>query len=322
MIAPRIATAQNADAEALFSEADRLESKGRLDEACDAFEASNRIEARAGTMIRIGQCRERQGRLASAWSAYKDALTRAKDPVKRRIAEAALGSIEPRLSYLTVLVPDANRVDGLVLTRNDRELDPALWNRAAPVDGGVYTVSGRAPGHETWATTVEVAVDGDHTSVEVPRFKELRALVVPGGDAGGDAIDTGKIDAHDDDDNDTASSRWTGRRKVALGLAAGGVIALGAAGVLGLQSQSLEDRANALCPDAQGCASYLEARDAHGRAASRALGANIAGATGVAVLAGAAFLWFTGAPRAASSRTAWRPAAGPSFSGIDVTVRF
>jgi hypothetical protein len=304
----------------LFSEAEQLESKGRHDEACDAFEASNRIEARAGTMIRIGQCRERQGRLASAWSAYKDALTRAKDPAKRRIAEAALGSIEPRLSYLTVLVPDANRVDGLVLTRNDRELDPALWNRAAPVDGGVYTVSGRAPGHEIWATTVEVAVDGDRASVEVPRFKELRALVESTADARGGVVDTGDDD--DDDERSPAPSRWTGRRKLAIGVAAGGVFALGAAGVLGLQSKSLEERASTLCPMAQGCAGYLEAQDAHDRAASRALGANIAGATGVAVLVGAAFLWFTGAPRAASSRTAWRPAAGPSFSGLDVTVRF
>ena len=316
VLAPRLAAAQNADAEVLFSEADRLESKGQLDEACDAFEASNRIEARAGTMIRIGQCRERQGRLASAWSAYKDALTRAKDPAKRKLAEAAVASLEPRLSYLTVLVPDANRVDGLALSRNGSPLDPALWNRAAPIDGGVYTIGGKAPGHETWTATVEIGIDNDRASVEVPRFKELRALVDPGG--GG-----GVVEADEDADGEGGrASRWTGRRKVALGLAAGGVVALGAAGVLGIQSMSLEDRSRELCPVAQGCASYVEAQDAHDRAASRALGANIAGATGVAVLAGAALLWFTGAPRAASSRTAWRPAVRPGFSGIDVTVRF
>ena len=45
-------------------------------------------------------------------------------------------------------------------------LDAVLWNRSAPVDGGPYTVSGTAPGHETWQTTVEVAATADKVSVE------------------------------------------------------------------------------------------------------------------------------------------------------------
>ena len=80
------AAAQNSDAEALFTEAEALESAGKIPEACDAFEASNRIEPRAGTLIRLGQCRENQKHLVSAWSAYKDALTRVKDPKKKAIA--------------------------------------------------------------------------------------------------------------------------------------------------------------------------------------------------------------------------------------------
>jgi len=43
---------------------------------CEAFDASNRLEPRAGTLIALGDCREKNQQLASAWSAYKDALTR------------------------------------------------------------------------------------------------------------------------------------------------------------------------------------------------------------------------------------------------------
>src|SRR3954471_19716733 len=80
------ADAQSAEAEALFNEGDKLMAAGQLAQACDAFESSNRIETRAGTLVRLGECREQNHQLASAWSAYKDALTRAKDPRKHDIA--------------------------------------------------------------------------------------------------------------------------------------------------------------------------------------------------------------------------------------------
>ncbi len=317
---PRLAAAQNADAETLFSEADRLESRGQLAEACDAFEASNRIEARAGTMIRIGQCRERQGRLASAWSAFKDALTRAKDPAKRKLAEAAVASLEPRLSYLTVLVPDANRVDGLVLMRNGSPLDPALWNRAAPVDGGVYTIGGKAPGHEVWTATVEVAVESDRASVEVPRFKELRALVEPDGGTGGGVLDTGDDDEGGEDGR--ASSRWTGRRKVALGLAAGALIGAGGGVALGVQANGLEADARRLCPSGPSCGRGDEANALVASATTRATLANVSFGVAAAAALGATVLWFTGAPEHGASRLSVAPRLDRGSPGLDLLVRF
>src|SRR5258705_11524929 len=107
---------------------------GKLAQACAAFEASNRVEPRGGTLIRLGECREQNHQLASAWSAYKDALNRVKDPRKRELAAARVAALEPRLSYLTVSVPEDSRVDGLVITRNGGAPDLGLWNRAIPVD--------------------------------------------------------------------------------------------------------------------------------------------------------------------------------------------
>ena len=65
-------------------------------------------------------------------------------------------AIEPRLSYLTISVPDDSRIDGLVVNRNGAPVDPVLWNRAVPVDGGSYSIGGLAPGHEQWTTVIAV----------------------------------------------------------------------------------------------------------------------------------------------------------------------
>lgn len=319
------AAAQNADAEVLFNEAVAFETEGNLPKACDAFEASNRIEPRAGTLIRLGQCREKQQLFVSAWSAYKDALTRVKDPAKKKLAEERVKALEPTLSYLTVSVPDDVRVDGLVVTRNGKPVDPVLWNRAAPVDGGSYTIVGVAPGQEPWQTTVEVAPTGDKASVEVPRFKSIEKLVdPPTGDGGG--VTTPPVGGQPDDPPGVeggSPSMFTGKRKLALGLAGVGLAAIGGGVVLGMSATGLEDDAFALCPDpAVPCADAAEAQDLADRASSRALFANIAYGVGGAAIVGAAVLWFTGAPTSGSDRVAVSPRLGASFTGVTVRVGF
>src|ERR1044071_8848999 len=143
LLAAGPAFAQSAEAAALFGEGDSLMKQGKIAEACDAFEASNKVEARAGTLIRLGECREANHQLASAWSAYKDALSRVKDPKKKDIASAKVAELEPRLSYLTITVAPT---DGLAITRNGQPLDPVLWNPARRVNGGDYPIVARAPG--------------------------------------------------------------------------------------------------------------------------------------------------------------------------------
>jgi hypothetical protein len=121
----RVALAQDSAAEVLFQDGDRLMREGKLAEACDAFEASNRIEPRTGTLIRLGDCREKRGQLASAWSAYADASARAKDPAKKQVADAKVAALGPRLSKLTIKI--AQPVAELAVTRDGAPVDKALW---------------------------------------------------------------------------------------------------------------------------------------------------------------------------------------------------
>jgi hypothetical protein len=318
MVGSGNAFAQNAAAEALFSDGERLMKEGKLAEACDAFAASNKIEARAGTLLNLGQCREQNGQLASAWSAYKDAITRAKDPKKSQVANERTAAIEPRLSYLTISVPDESRVDGLALTRNGSPVDAVLWNRAIPVDGGTYVISGHAPGHEEWSTTVEVPKEKGKISVEVPRFKDLSKLVTPP-----PATPKSELEPVDDDEDTVpAPSMFTSKRKIAIAVGGVGVAAIAAGVFLGIQAKGYQDDAFALCPNpASPCADGDRANDLIDKGQSRALVANVSYGVGAVALIGAGALWFLGAPKAEAA-VAVTPRAGSGTAAIDLTVRF
>lgn len=173
------AHAQSATAENLFADGNKLMAQGKFVEACVAFEASSRIEPRAGALLRLGDCRENNRQLASAWSAYKDALSLAADPRKRGYATSKIAVLEKRLSYLTVIVSDQSQITGLALTRNGASFDRALWNTALPVDGDDYVITAQAPGYDTWKKTVHVPVANAKLSVDVPILTKARSVVKP-----------------------------------------------------------------------------------------------------------------------------------------------
>jgi hypothetical protein len=117
-------------------------------------------------------------------------------------------------------------------------------------------------------------------------------------------------------------SSWTGRRKVALGVAGSGVLAIGAGVFFGLRSQGFEDDASELCPAVE-CARAEEANELVDKAESNATYANVAFGVGVAAIAGAAVLWFTGAPSERSeSSVAITPRVSTTFAGVEARWGF
>jgi hypothetical protein len=308
------ARAQSAPAEALFENGNKLMAAGKLAEACQAFMESNRIEARAGTLIRLGECREANHQIASAWSAYKDALGRAKDPNKVQLAQGRIAALEPRLSYLTVSVPPAARVAGLAITRDGKPVDDGVLGIALPIDGGDYAIAARAPGHEDWSTVAHVVAEGGKVQIDVPPLREgtpslagpvtaPRPVVTP---------------------PPPRSGTWTTRREAAIGLGGAAVIAAGVAVGFGLSSKSLESSALDECGMTSGaCKTAGDATDANGKlstARSRATDANIAFGAAAALAIGAGVLWATGAPRA--ERLAVAPSVAPGLAGLVLVGSF
>jgi hypothetical protein len=150
------ARAQSAEAEVLFRDGRTLIKNGKLAEGCAKIEASERIESSVGTLLNLGDCREKLGKVAGAWAAFRKAEATAKrannDDKREDEARKRAISLEPKMSSLTIEV--AQPVTGLVVKRDGEILDPALLNTAVPLDAGTYTIVAEAPGYTPWKTDV------------------------------------------------------------------------------------------------------------------------------------------------------------------------
>lgn len=313
------------EAEQLFRDGKRLMKDGKFAEACGAFEASEKAEPNLSTLMSLADCHEKAQQYASAWARFLAAESRARGDAQKsaleRTARKRAAALESRLSYLTVSVPDESRVPGLVVMRDGLELDPGQWNRAVPLDGGAHVITGKAPGHEPWQTTVELGVEADRRSVEVPRFKALPALVQPARSQPlpeAAPVTTSELPSAS---VEASPGAWSPRRKLALGVAAGGVVAVGAGIGFGLAARSARSDALATCPPAA-CteAAATAAQEQNDRARRHAVIANVSYAVAGVAVVGAAVLWFTAKPTRRSS-LALAPALGES-RGLVVTGGF
>jgi hypothetical protein len=157
---PRPARAQQEDrpsAELLFEEGRALLEKGKLDEACAKLEASEALATAVGTLLNLGECNERRGKAASAWSSYRAAQSLAvamHDSLRADFARRRADAIQPRVAKLTVSVP--HREPGMTIQRDGRPLEEGAWGTPLPVDPGTHVVEASAPGKRTETLRVNV----------------------------------------------------------------------------------------------------------------------------------------------------------------------
>ena len=154
-------------AEGLFDEGRKLLDEGKLEEACAKLEASNRIDPAVGTLLNLGDCNERRGRLASAWSNYRAAASLAHtrgDASRADFARKRSEAVRPRLSTLSVVVTAPE--PGLRVTRDGVAVEDAALGTALPIDAGVHVIEAHAPGKKTWTTKITIA-EGSPSSASV-----------------------------------------------------------------------------------------------------------------------------------------------------------
>src|SRR5882724_2808972 len=134
LVASTPAWAQSADSaasETLFREGKRLLDHKEFARACPKLAESFRLEPATGTLLALAMCHEGDGKIASAWAEYADAAGRARREGRPDREQAALqwaSALEPRLSTLTILVPDAvARTQGLEVKRDGITVGQAGW---------------------------------------------------------------------------------------------------------------------------------------------------------------------------------------------------
>ncbi|HEU5075775.1 MAG TPA: hypothetical protein VFU02_16395, partial [Polyangiaceae bacterium] len=160
-------------AEALFRQGRELMNEGDYEAACPKFAESHRLDPGGGTLLNLAVCHEGQGKLASAWAEFQEALALAQaDGREDRIslAEQRIAAIEPQLARLTVSV-SASAPESMVVSVNGTPLGAAAWGAPMPVDAGTVHIEARAPGRRKFVKNLEVH-DRETVVVEIPALAE------------------------------------------------------------------------------------------------------------------------------------------------------
>ena len=165
---------EKAAAEALFQLGEREMKAGNYDLACPKFEASAKLDPGVGTLLYLGDCQEKQGKLASAWATFRQAMSLARwrdDGERAALAELRATALQPRVSHVTYHVDRQDDVPGFELRRNGLLVGSASWGTALPSDAGRFELVARAPGYEPWSTTLIVPDGGESLSITVPPLR-------------------------------------------------------------------------------------------------------------------------------------------------------
>lgn len=174
----------------LFNEGRALMESQDYAAACAKFEESLRVQRGIGTLYKLGECQEKLGKLASAWSTFSDVATAADEagqPDRAKAARDKAKEIAPKLSKLRIVVlaeadgPDLEvQKDGVLLSR-------VLWGKEVPIDPGEHTVTATAPGRAPWSKVLTIKGPSEMLTVEVPALEPARAAGAAGatGAAGG-----------------------------------------------------------------------------------------------------------------------------------------
>jgi hypothetical protein len=300
--------ADKAAAEALFDEGRQLMEARSYDAACAKFESSQRLAAGIGTLLYLGDCYEKSGRVASAWATFREASSKAAaagQQDRARIASERAGALEPRLSRLRIKVSD--ELPGLEVKRNGAAIGRDIWGAPVPVDPGSYQIEARATNKAPWSTRYDVPAQPGTYEVVVPALVDA-----PAGSAPAPPV-TAVPGASPPRGGDTAarpSSTGDTQRIAAIVVGGLGVVGLGigvgfVASAVSKDSEADDHCDGTQCRDEQGETLSKDARSA-GNVATVAL------AVGAAAVAGGVVLYLT-APRG--------PAAAPASGGRLVAPR-
>jgi hypothetical protein len=166
-------TAAAADADALVKEGKKLLGEKKIDEACDKFAESYKLAQSAGTLIELGLCHERQGKIATAWSELLDAEADARKAARgdwEGRAKQNSRRLEPKLPRLTVTI--ASPPSGVEISLDGNKLDPGALGKGKPVDPGEHKILVSAPGHKSWEGSAKLK-QGERRTVNVPALEAL-----------------------------------------------------------------------------------------------------------------------------------------------------
>ena len=166
----------------LFKEGRALVDQGKYAEGCRKLEESQRLDPGGGTLLNLALCHEKEGRTATAWAEFTEALGIARKddrPQRIEIAQQHIEALEPTLSRLVIQVPPASDLPDLEIRRDGTAIRRAAWGTAMPVDPGDHVIEAFALGKIPWKQTVTVGGKAESKTITVPVLENAPAVAMP-----------------------------------------------------------------------------------------------------------------------------------------------
>ncbi|HEX5099687.1 MAG TPA: PEGA domain-containing protein [Polyangiaceae bacterium] len=230
-------------AQSLFDEGKELMRARQYETACPKFAESQRIDPSSGTLLNLALCHEQQGKYASAWSEFKDALSDAKRDGRADRAAGAeehIAALKPKLPWLTLSV--TTPVENLDVKLDGVSIGRAAWGTRLAVDPGDHELVAEAPGYDRWKTTFASA-PGAEQELSVPTLERSPEQSAPPG-----APESSALPGNDSSRSSGGAKRTAGW--VAIGT---GAAALGVGAYFGVRSLSQRKESDKLCPTDTTC---------------------------------------------------------------------
>lgn len=169
LLLARAAAADVGSADKLFAEGKALMSAGRFAEACAKYEASYEADAALGSLLNLADCLERDGRLASAYGRWGDAITFAtrKNDNRASYAKDRREELKPKLSFVTLQIV-GTLPDELVIYKGEAKFTSAgVSGTALPTDPGTTVIQVVRGTDVLWETKIELQ-EAQQQTVTVP----------------------------------------------------------------------------------------------------------------------------------------------------------
>lgn len=302
-------------AETLFRAAKDLMKDNKAPQACPKFAESYRLDPKLGTLINLADCHEVEGKTASAWGEFNEAVLLARKnnkPDREKLAAERAKALEAKLSKVTIEVEDPSTQISL----DGHAVNAAVLGTPFPVDPGEHVIEASAPGKITKTTKLTVAASGNE-KLKIAKLEIAEKTPAPSTSASASAapaVTTAPVASAVPSSTAPVSTSWsTGKTAGAVlgGVGVAGVAIGGVFGLIAMKSHSSGDKTcvGTVC-DAAGKKHQDDARRQAGIS-------TVSFAVGGAFLAAGAVLFFTSG--SSSSQTGsfhLAPAVGPSTAGF------
>lgn len=164
-------------ADALANAASKLVEHGDYDQGCAMYAESARADPSTRRFLKVAECNERRGLIASAWISASEARDIAEvrgQPGMVRAAQKRGARLENKLGKIEITVPREADVPGLEIRRDGQVVSRAVFSFAVAADPGPHVVSASAPGKHPWSAEIGLSPGKMTVKVTIPTLESER----------------------------------------------------------------------------------------------------------------------------------------------------